>query len=158
MKRLLQALLLIEEGFLVALLTAMIGLSGAQIFLRNLFDGGFVWADPTLRILVLWVGLLGAMVAARDSRHISIDVISHYLSERHKGWIHRLTDSFAAIVCLLVAWHGVRFVLFEMEAGATLFLNIPAWLCELIIPIGFTLMGLRFLLHTLLGRTAGASP
>ena len=152
MKRLLRILLIIEDGLLVALLTAMILLASSQIFLRNFFDAGIVWADPTLRVLVLWIGLLGAMVATRNSRHISIDVISHYLSEQHKVWINRFTDGFASIVCLLVSWHAARFVLFEMEDGITLFLDIPAWLCELIIPIGFTVMGLRFLLHTLLGR------
>ncbi|MES9899740.1 MAG: TRAP transporter small permease [Sedimenticola sp.] len=152
MKRLTRLLTIIEDGLLVILLTAMILLAGAQIFLRNFFDAGFIWADPSLRIMVLWVGLLGAMVATRNSRHISIDVISHYLMDGHKAWINRLTDGFAAIVCLLVSWHGVRFVLFEMEEGAILFLNIPAWLCELIIPIGFVVMGLRFLLHSLQGR------
>lgn len=152
MKQLLRIFLLIEDALLVALLAAMILLSSAQIFLRNFFDAGIVWADPSLRVLVLWIGLLGAMVATRNSRHISIDILSHFLSDQHKAWINRLTDLFAALICLLVSWHAARFVLFEMEDGSTLFLNIPAWICELIIPIGFAIMGLRFLLHTLIGR------
>jgi len=48
----------LEDGLLSLLLLSMIGLAAAQIFMRNLFDYGFVWADPLLRIMVLWALLL----------------------------------------------------------------------------------------------------
>ena len=36
-----------------------------QIVLRNVFDSGLLWAESFLRILVLWIAILGAMVATR---------------------------------------------------------------------------------------------
>jgi TRAP-type C4-dicarboxylate transport system permease small subunit len=57
----------------------MISLAFAQIVLRNGFDGGIVWADSLLRIMVLWIALIGAVVASRDQRHINIDLISRFL-------------------------------------------------------------------------------
>ena len=56
-KRLEERLHRVEDILLALLLTAMIGLAALQILLRNLFNLGLAWADPTLRLLVLWVAL-----------------------------------------------------------------------------------------------------
>ena len=50
---------MMEDGILVVLLSVMILLAAAQILLRNVFDIGLFWGDQTLRILVLWVSLMG---------------------------------------------------------------------------------------------------
>ena len=67
-----------EDALLVLLLSAMIVLAATQIMLRNFFDSGFVWIDPLLRVLVLWLGLIGATVATRNNRHIRIDLLSGF--------------------------------------------------------------------------------
>ena len=64
----------IEDAILSALLLFMILLAAAQIFYRNLFDSGISWGDALVRILVLWVGLFGAMAASRKGDHIKIDL------------------------------------------------------------------------------------
>ncbi len=65
MQRVLRIIHGFEDGLLALMVAAMIFLAGSQILLRNLFDTGFAWADPVLRLLVLWVGLLGALAASR---------------------------------------------------------------------------------------------
>ena len=60
-------------------------LAALQIVLRYGFDSGIAWADPLLRVLVLWLGLLGALAATRDRRHITIDVLSRMLPARAKA-------------------------------------------------------------------------
>ncbi len=71
----------LEDSLLVILLTTLILLASTQIFLRNLFDTGLVWIDPLLRVMVLWLGLLGAAVAAREHKHIQIDILTRLLSK-----------------------------------------------------------------------------
>jgi TRAP-type C4-dicarboxylate transport system permease small subunit len=137
----------LEEFIMALLLGAMILLAGSQILLRNLFDSGLVWADPVLRIIVLWIALFGALAATRDHRHLRIDLVSHSLSEKNQALLAKLHDLFSAVVCLTIGWHAARFVYVEWQEGSTLFSNVPAWLGELIIPLGFTLMGLKFLLN-----------
>ena len=56
---------LAETAILVLLLTAMMLLASSQIALRNFFASGFAWADEALRLMVLWLAMIGA-VAARD--------------------------------------------------------------------------------------------
>ncbi|MEN8259822.1 MAG: TRAP transporter small permease [Pseudomonadota bacterium] len=157
--RLLRVLRLVEDGLLVFVLSAMIALSGAQILLRNVWQAGFTWGDPLLRVMVLWIALLGAMAATRDDKHITIDILSRHLSAKGRLFSRLLTDAFTSVVCGLLAYHGARFVILEYEVEAMAFSRVPAWVCELIIPIGFTVITLRFACAVFLGlrRLAGGA-
>ena len=137
----------IEDGFLAVLLGVMVLLAPLQILLRNVFDHGITWADPLIRVLVLWVGLLGALAASRGDRHISIDALSRMLPLRSRFVVALLTSSFTAAVSGLIAWHSGRFVLDEREFGSVAFSGIPAWLFESIIPLAFGLIAVRYLLR-----------
>lgn len=145
--RLQRAAAALEDGLIVAILAAMILLAGAQIVLRNAFDTGLGWSDPLLRIMVLWLGLLGAMAATRDDRQISIDVLSRFLPPRARAFSRMITDLFTAAVCALIAYHAARFVMQERADGIVAFAEVPAWWCELILPIGFGVIALRCLFY-----------
>jgi TRAP-type C4-dicarboxylate transport system permease small subunit len=157
MSRLLNFVRHLESGLLLLLLAAMIGLAGSQIILRNLFDSGISWSDPLLRVLVLWVGMLGAMIATQQDKHIRIDLLSRYLSTDWRGRTARLNNLFSAVVCTLLAWHSGRFVYSEWQDGAALVGDIPVWVAESILPLGFAVIALRFALH-LWGKTGEATP
>lgn len=136
----------IEDGILILLLSVMLLLGVTQILLRNVFDSGLLWAGPLLRVMLLWVGLLGAMVASRCDKHISIDVLSKLVGEKWRPWLRMIADLFAAVVCAIVAYYAGRFVLDEMAYGALGFAGIPAWMLETIIPLAFGVIALRYLL------------
>jgi TRAP-type C4-dicarboxylate transport system permease small subunit len=144
--RLLWLLSWIEDALVVGLLAGMITLAGAQILLRNLFGTGLDWADPLLRTMVLWLGLLGAVVAAREDRHIRIEVLPRLLPARARRLLRVATDWFAGGVCLLLAYFGGRFVAMDYAYGVPAVGVIDAWILELIIPVAFALMAFRFLL------------
>ncbi len=138
----------IEDGILIGLLLLMIVMAVLQIFLRNIFDSGILWGDSLVRVLVLWIGLMGAMVASRDYRHISIDVLSRYLPESIKKITTLIISIFTTLVCAMMAYYSFIFVIMEKEDGLIAFANIPAWVCESIIPISFTVISLRYLLYS----------
>lgn len=134
----------IEDGILIGLLMLMIVTAFAQIFLRNLFEFGIVWGDVMVRILVLWIGLVGAMVAGRQNNHISIDLITRYLPKRPKNIADSLTQLFTSMVCGITAYYSAQFVKMEFEYGDTAFARVPVWLCEVIIPFAFAIIALRY--------------
>ncbi|MES9976215.1 TRAP transporter small permease [Candidatus Thiodiazotropha sp. LNASS1] len=146
-KRIKQLILLFEDGLMAILLSATILLAASQIILRNLFDSGLIWADPTLRIMVLWLALLGAIAATREDRHIRIDLFSHRFSKRSRFAVSLINNLFSAFICGIITWHAIRFVYMEWLDGVKLFASLPAWLGEIIIPIGFGIMTLRFLFN-----------
>ncbi|KPJ93301.1 MAG: hypothetical protein AMJ53_07535 [Gammaproteobacteria bacterium SG8_11] len=135
-----------EDSLLAILLIAMILLASAQIVLRNVFEISIVWADPLLRIMVLWLALIGALAASRENKHISIDVLTRVMNEKTRRATHIFTSLFTAVVTGLIAYHAGRFVVMEYETQ-NLVLGIPAWVFEAIIPAAFALMAIRYLIH-----------
>lgn len=141
----------IEDGILIGLLLLMISMAVLQIFLRNFFDSGILWGDPLIRILVLWIGLIGAMVASRTNNHISIDVISRYLPGPIKNLTNLILSIFTAMVCAVMAYFGLGLVIMERQDGLLAFANIPAWVCESIIPVAFAIISLRYIFFSFTG-------
>lgn len=139
----------LESGLLVALLTGMVTLAFAQVARRQLFGTGALWADTLLRHLVLWVGFLGASLAAADEKHFAWEAAANY--KGRAGKIMRALAHLAAVVILVfltkAAWaffqeeHAAAKVLFSIGA-----VGVPEWLFALSIPAGFFLV----LVHTLL--------
>ena len=134
-----------EDGALVLALVSMLVMALTQIVLRNVFDSGLLWAESFLRILVLWVAILGAMVATRDRNHISIDLLSRLLPSSYFVPLQIVSLLFAAVLCAIAAYHSVVFISYEYEDGAIAFAEVPVWFCQSIMPIGFGVMALRFL-------------
>lgn len=131
-----------ENSLLIALLAIMVSLAGAQILFRNLLDTSILGVDQLLRLLVLWVALLGAVAASREGKHIRVDVLARWLPGRWHTGARALTDVFTIGVCVLLAWQAVRFL--EHERGEMAFGTLPAWLAELILPVAFALIALRY--------------
>lgn len=134
-----------EDVVLASLFIAMLLLAVLQIILRNVFDTGIFWADPLLRVMVLWLGMFGAMYATRRRRHINIDVLHHYLGEDSRRHVDRLSNLFSAFICLLCCYYSVAFLYLEYLDGTIAFSGIPTWLTYSIIPVALVIMALRFI-------------
>jgi TRAP-type C4-dicarboxylate transport system permease small subunit len=134
----------LEDLLIAALLTATMGLALYQIVLRNVMGTGIVWGDILIRILVLWLGMAGAMAATREHKHIRIDLLTRFLSPGLRRVTSSLTTLFAAVVCSMASYFSLRFVQSEFEAGDLAFGSIPYWVCEAILPLGFTVIALRY--------------
>jgi TRAP-type C4-dicarboxylate transport system permease small subunit len=139
----------VEDWLLTATLVVMLALASGQILLRNIFDSGLIWSEPVLKLLVLWATLLGAMVATRGRNHINIDLITRLLGPRAQRLQRYFVAWFSAFVILLIAYESLRFVIAEYQDGTTFVGSFPSWVAESILPIGFTSIGLRFLLQPL---------
>ena len=160
--KLLKGLAVVEDALLVLLLAAMVGVAGLQIILRNLFNESMVWADPLLRVAVLWVGMIGAMVATRGDRQITIDVVSRFLPQSWRAGVRVVTDSFTAIVSAVVAWAAFRLMLEDKAVGGLTIAFVPVWVCEAVLPVAFAIIAFRYLLYAIHhfkeARTRGAAP
>ncbi len=134
------------DTVLCLLLVAMIILACLQIGLRTFSSGGILWADPILRYMVLWCGMLGAVVATREKKHIGIDVLGYLAPVQIKVWIELVIDLFSSLVSGILTWAAVIFVRNELLYGGTSLLDVPSWIWNLIFPIAFTLITIHFLL------------
>ncbi len=144
----------LEGFFLSFFLLVMILLAFAQVVARNFFSVGMIWADITVRTLLLWVGLLGASLATHLNQHLSIDVFAKFLGGRSRRVVGIFVKLFSVIVCLYLFMAASRFVQGERETGTRILETVPLWTTELIIPIAFALISFHFLVSILNDLTA----
>lgn len=152
----------LEDGVLMLILVGMVLLSFIQIMLRNVFGIGLIWIDPLVRQMLLWVTLVGAMVATRGHNHVTVDAISRYLPPgRMKFATGFICDTFATIVCALLTYSTFRvfYMEFQDPLGGHIMPGLPLWGTLLTLPVAFGVMTLRFLrfsilslLHTVKGE------
>ena len=137
----------LEAFFLVLSLIVMVLLAFLQVVLRNVFSTGFLWADTFLRYLVVWVGFFGAAMATKEERHISIEIFTKFVSPIKKNIIVIITSLFAAIVCYYMFLASLQFLFISLPEDVVVFEKIPLSYFMSIIPIGFILMMLHFIVR-----------
>ena len=145
----------IENNLVILLLASILIFAITQVILRNFFDSGIVWGESLLRILVLWLGLAGAIVASRQGKQLNIDVLSQYIPDRYKSYIKQLNFLFTALVCLTISYYSFEFTYLEYTEGSYAFEQVPAWLSISIIPIAFAMMSIKYILQIISIKSDG---
>ena len=137
----------IETALILVLLSGLVLFTSAQILLRNVFSIGVTWGDGLVRLIVLWLALLGALAASRDAKHITMGAVIQWLPGRYKTVAEIVADVFAAVVSGAFAYFSIQFVRISREFGDTLLTGVPAWWLQAIMPVVFTLIAYRFVLQ-----------
>ena len=138
----------VETLLLSLLLIAIIALAGLQIVLRNAFSTSLFFADEFIRIAVLWIAMIGGAAAARDSKHIAIAVVPRYFPASWHRPAATIASGFATVITGILMWQAFRFVADSKRFGDTVLGDMPAWLFQAVIPVGFGLMCFHFLKQT----------
>lgn len=133
----------LENGLMAVLALALVVGAATQVVLR-LFDFGILWLDPMLRVLVMWIAMFGALAAARHDRHINLDAVTRLLSGKALRAARATTFLFAAGICVVLARACWGLVELDRESGTLLVSGVPAWWTQLVLPVGFGLLALRF--------------
>ena len=155
-----QAIARIEGWLLILFLTLMVGLTFIQVILRSLFIyvrldwandfmGSLDWTEPFVRLLVLWVTFLGASLVTGENKHIKIDLFTRIIPTSWLPVVNVLLSLSGALVTALMLKASLFYVDTERSFGGSLFLNVPNWTGQLILPVGFLLMCFRFLVRGL---------
>ncbi len=147
-----------EELLAACALGAMALLPLAEIVIRPFFAGGIPGSIPFVEHLTLWVGFLGAGLAARQRKLIALATAT-FMPE---GGVRRVAQAFAAMVgagvSALLAWSAIDVVAIEMDVGGEIALGIPSWAFQLVLPFAFGLIAIRLAWGAggWAGRVAGA--
>ena len=152
--RLNRLIIRLEDSLLIGLVASLLLLPVAQIVLRNVFGEGILWAEPAIRIAVLWIAMIGGMVACREGGHIKINLFEVCVEGRARRVLAGLAHLGACLTCAALTYASWLFVGYERMDHMTTFLNLPAWWFESILPVGFTVMALRFLHDAIVGARA----
>ena len=137
----------VVTALLVTAFTLMLGLAALQVFLRFFFHTGLLWGDVAARNLVIWVGFFGAYLATRENKQFRIDVLTRLFPARLRFWLAALTDLFAAVVCTILVRASMTFVNVGIDPDSTAFLHIPQAAVAMIVPMGFALIVVQFIIR-----------
>jgi tripartite ATP-independent transporter DctM subunit len=115
----------------------------SEIVARKVFGTGLPGAGPFAQMLTLWVGMLGAAIAAREGKLLSL-ATGEFLP---KGWIstvgHIIAGAAGACISTILAIGGAALVRSNRAAGDVIAVGIPVWVADLVIPVAFSLIAAR---------------
>ncbi len=133
----------LEDGIAALALAAMVVLPLAEIVVRRLFGVGIPGSGPFVQHLTLWIGFLGAAIAAREGKLLALATGTFIPEGRPRRIATAFASAVAACMSTILAWGAVQLVLSEREVGSIIAAAVPTWVGELALPIGFTLIALR---------------
>src|SRR2546425_9749384 len=114
----------------------------AEILLRALFRVGISGVASFTQHFALVAGMLGAAVATREQRLLSLSTLDSLLDGRSAPPVRFFTRTVAVIVGALLCLASVELVLAERAGGNVIAYGIPVWLGPAPPPLGFALITL----------------
>ncbi|WP_366922305.1 TRAP transporter small permease [Metallumcola ferriviriculae] len=135
------------EEFLVAIaLGVATAITFIETVLRYVFETSLGSSYEVTIYLLIFVGFIGASIGVRDKVHIGVDILVEKFPYGVQKVVSTTTLLISAFFCLIVAYLGVKQVGVIAAFGqVTPEMEIPLTIPISIIPIGFSLMTLRFL-------------
>lgn len=137
-----------------ALLRGLLGLSvlvllfpvTLQVFSRyTAFIPHYIWTEEMARFALVWMVMLGAILAVREGTHFIVDVFP-VLSPRATALMELVSGSFVlvmAAVFLVWGWEFTEFAFYRISEMA----ELPLWLIHMAWPVAgaswLLFMGLR---------------
>jgi len=147
----------VESGAAVVSVLLLGLLPILEIFVRMIAQTGIPSYNSYLLHLVLVAAFLGGMVTAREGRHLAIRVAVEAFPQR----VREVSDTVNAFLSTTLGfaffWSSVSFVVVGFDPGARVGL-IPIHLFVAVMPLGFLVMTIRFMLRTpktVLARVVG---
>ncbi|KFB09008.1 TRAP transporter small permease [Nitratireductor basaltis] len=134
------------EAIAVRLVAVLLGLCLIAMVLVNVanavgrYSGLFslVGADELLVYGMIWIVMLGAILAARSRDHLSVNLLPSALTGRLRMVLQIVIDIATVAVSIFIAWHSFTFIdriasLNQKSMG----LGIPMVIPHSAIPVGF---------------------
>lgn len=136
-----------------------LAIPGVQDWMLGLHFG---WAQELCIILFVWMAKFGAAYGVRTGIHVGVDVLINRLSDRNRGRFVVLgllagalfTATIGTLGGMFVWDNGAHYAVFTRlglstdglyEGPTTADLEWPTWIVYLAVPLGSSLMCLRFL-------------
>lgn len=92
------------EAVLATLLALMLVLVLGNVVLRYGFGTGINVSEELSRLMFIWVVFIGAVVAARERTHLSVDLLDKMLPRRGRWVTAILGEAVVMTCCILVVW------------------------------------------------------
>jgi len=137
------ALVRLENALALAAMSGIVLIPLLEIVLRKFFATGIPGAAPFAQHLTMWVGLVGAAIAARDGKLLSLatgEFLAHSQTAHVARW---LSSTAGAAVSAIFTVGAVNLVQLDMAEGLEIAAGVRVWMADLIMPVAFALITAR---------------
>ena len=133
----------IEDSFATLVIVAVVILPLAEIASREWLGGGIPGSGPFSLHLTMWAGMLGAAIAARDGKLLTLATGTLIPEGRLRHLALVFGHAVGVLVSTVLALGGVEFVKLQREVGTAIAVDIPVWIAALVFPVTFGLIAVR---------------
>ena len=133
----------VEDAFAGLVFVVMAGLPLAEFVTRWFVPTGIPGSLDLVKHLTLWVGFLGAAIAAREGKLLAMATGTLIPEGTFKRIATVLSGMVTAAVAGLLVWGGIELVMTTRDQGGTIGRDIPAWIAQLVLPIGLAIIAAR---------------
>jgi TRAP-type C4-dicarboxylate transport system permease small subunit len=144
------ATLLLALAWVSALLFILAGgMLTFEVTARYLFVAPTIWAAELSQLCLIWGSMIAMPWLLGAGRHIAVDAVTNQLGPSAQRICQSLAMIFVAGFSAIVAWKGAGIFYDSFERGRTTgsMLDLPTWVSELAIPVGFALLFLQALIE-----------
>lgn len=137
------ALVRFENSLALVAMSGIVLLPLAEIVLRRWFATGIPGAAPIAQHLTMWVGLLGAAIAARDGKLLSLATGEFLAHSATASAARFVAATVGAAVSTIFAVGGLNLVGIDRADGTLITAGIPVWVADLVLPAAFGVIAVR---------------
>lgn len=137
------ALVRLENALALVAMSGIVLIPLLEIALRKFLATGIPGAAPFAQHLTMWVGLLGAAIAARDGKLLSLatgEFLAHSQTAHVARW---LSSTAGAAISAIFTVGAVNLVQLDMVEDLEIAAGIRVWMADLIMPAAFALITAR---------------
>jgi tripartite ATP-independent transporter DctM subunit len=133
----------VEDSLASIAMLSMVALPLLDILVRRIVGVGIPGSGPLVQHLTLWVGFLGAAIAARDGKLLALATGTFIPRGRMRTVADVVAAAVASCASLTLAWGGVQMVMSEREAQTTIGAGVPTWTAQVVLPLALGVIALR---------------
>ena len=113
-----------------------------EVVARYFFTKPTIWAAELSQLCLIWGSLIAMAWALGERRHIAVDAVVSRLSPAVRRWTDAAAMLVIAWLSAMVVWKGGDIFLDSFERGRTTgsMLDLPSWVAELSVPLGFAVL------------------
>ena len=115
-----------------------------QVFFRFVIYIPFPWSEEAARYLMIWMGMLGSVVALENKRHIGVDFFVDKMPKLLKGPIRIAVQGTMACFLLILCVQGVHLCMYNYDQLS------PAMEISMLIPFGAIPIGAAMMILVIL--------
>ena len=119
----------------------------AEIVSRKFFGRSVQGSAAFASNLTLWLGMLGAAIAAREGKLLTLATGEFLPKGRFGNAAHIVAGAVGSMVATILALGSIALLIVDREAGSTITEGVPTWIADLALPVGFGLIAVRLALR-----------